>query len=299
MGTSTHMPPAIDRAVIPAAGFGARLRPITQALPKEMLPLGRKPVLEHVMEEMRTAGIRRLLFVVSPSKESIRRYFGSGEAWDVCCDYVIQPERKGLGEAVLRAEAWTEDLPFVVAFGDCIVESGETHALDLPLSRLISTHIRTQAAATVLTERIPRKKARQYGMLAPAVPISDTPSKPFPLADIVEKPAPESAPSRMAVAARWALNRDIFGYLRRMTPGPDGEIGLTEAVRALLADGKSAWAVPLKSGESRLDIGGWETYLVAVARAAADDPECGPRVRAALKAALLRDASGGMRSEHR
>jgi len=300
MGTPSHAPPSIDRAVIPAAGYGTRLRPLTSVLPKEMLPLGRKFVLEHIVEEMRAAGITRLLFVISPDKGMIRRYFGSGEDWSVRCDYAIQPERKGLGDAILRGEAWTEGQRFVVAFGDCIIEKENlgvwecgsrgveaTRTLpgsppSLPLQRLMGTHSRKGAAATVLTERVPREKTRQYGILAPAIALPDAPREPFPLADIVEKPAPEEAPSQMAVAARWALGPDIFDYLRRARPGTNGEIGLTEAVRALLADGKTGWAVPLWLGEARLDVGGWETYLVAAARAAAADPDFGPRVREAI-----------------
>src|SRR5579862_3343934 len=111
----------IDRAIIPAAGFGTRLRPLTTAIPKEMLPLGRKPVLEYVIEELRDAGVSRILMVVSAGKQMVRDYFGDGTAWGVRCDYVLQPEMRGLGDAVLQGEAWSEGEPVVVAFGDCIV----------------------------------------------------------------------------------------------------------------------------------------------------------------------------------
>src|SRR5690349_17245036 len=97
----------IDRAVIPAAGHGTRLRPITSAIPKEMLPLGRKPVLEHVLDEIRVAGITKVLFVVSPGKEMIESYFGDGQRFGVACDYVVQPQMLGLGDAILHAESWT------------------------------------------------------------------------------------------------------------------------------------------------------------------------------------------------
>lgn len=302
---STSILPPIDRALVPAAGLGTRLYPLTRALPKEMLPLGRRPVLEYVVEELRAAGITRILFVVSPSKPMIEAYFGDGAKWGVRCDYVLQPERKGLGEAILRGEAWAEGQPFVVAFGDCLIEE-ETHysitpssshplplspphpqpptpnARSAPLRRLLETHRRERADATVLTERIARENTRKYGILAPAVPLPDAPTEPFPLADIVEKPAPELAPSTLAVAARWALNPTIFPFLRQASPGPDGEINLTDPVRALLAQGGRVWAVPLVDGEVRRDIGGWESYLLAAARAAASDPEFGPRVQRAL-----------------
>src|SRR5579872_3708409 len=123
MSTPRNLHRTPDRALIPAAGFGTRLRPLTSAIPKEMLPLGRKPVLEYVVEEMRGAGLTRLLFVISPGKELIRSYFGDGSRWGVHCDYAIQPEMRGLGDAILHGESWTDGLPFVVAFGDCIIES--------------------------------------------------------------------------------------------------------------------------------------------------------------------------------
>src|SRR2546421_10623067 len=95
----------IQRAIVPAAGLGTRLRPLTLAIPKEMLPLGRKPVLEYVVEELRAAGIGRILFVVSPGKEMIRAYFGDGGRFDLRFDYATQPEMLGLGDALLHGEA--------------------------------------------------------------------------------------------------------------------------------------------------------------------------------------------------
>jgi UTP--glucose-1-phosphate uridylyltransferase len=272
----------IDCALIPAAGFGTRLRPLTRAIPKEMLPLGRKPLLEYIVEELRAAGISRLLFVISSGKEMIRSYFGDGEKWGLRCDYTLQPEMRGLGDAVLQGEAWADGQPFIVAFGDCLIES-QAAPDAIPVARLIATHLRERADATVLTERIPREKTRNYGILAPAVPLPDEPRDPFPMADIVEKPAPEDAPGSMAVAARWALNAGIFPCIRRAAPEASGEINLTDPVRLLLAAGGAGWGVPLLPGEARRDIGGWENYLLAAARAAAADPEFGPRVRAALR----------------
>src|SRR5579872_3838049 len=152
MSTPRNLHRTPDRALIPAAGFGTRLRPLTSAIPKEMLPLGRKPVLEYVVEEMRGAGLTRLLFVISPGKELIRSYFGDGSRWDVHCEYVLQYEMRGLGDAVLHGESWTEGRPFVVAFGDCIIETElstlDSSARGSPLVRLIRTHGCQGAAAT-------------------------------------------------------------------------------------------------------------------------------------------------------
>ena len=121
----SNLPHTMRRAVVPAAGFGTRLRPLTNAIPKEMLPIGRKPVLHHVVDELLTAGLTEVLFVISPRKEMIREYFGDGSEFGINCEYTIQPEMRGLGDAILRSEPWTANEPFMVAFGDCMVKSAD------------------------------------------------------------------------------------------------------------------------------------------------------------------------------
>ncbi len=248
----------IERAIVPAAGLGTRLRPLTRAIPKEMLPLGRKPVLEHVVDELKAAGILKVLFVVSPSKEMIRDYFGDGGEFGVTCDYTIQAEMKGLGDAVLRGAEWAGDEPFVVAFGDCLIRSSSS----VPLARVVETHISKKSAATVLCEQLPRENTSRYGILSPVGDLDDH-DAPFRMKDIVEKPRPEDAPSTLAVAARWVLNPEVFEFIRTQTPASDGEVNLTDPVRRMIADGAVGWGVPLLAGETRCDIGGWETYLRA------------------------------------
>jgi UTP--glucose-1-phosphate uridylyltransferase len=265
----------IDRAIIPAAGLGTRLRPLTRAIPKEMLPLGRKPVLEYVLEEIRAAGIKKALFVISPGKEMIRQYFGDGSAWGVECVYVVQPEMRGLGDAILCGREWTQGEPTAVVFGDCIIESGD----DLPLSRLVKTHVQNEATGTVLVEHVARERTSRYGIVSPADEATDGAA--FAIGGIVEKPAPEAAPSTLAVAARWVLDPTVFEMLHRMRPAIEGEMDLTSSVAACLAEGYTGWAVPLQAGERRRDIGGWQSYLEAVAVYAAADREFGETARAA------------------
>lgn len=269
----------VHRALVPAAGFGTRMRPLTLAIPKEMLPIGRKHVLDYVVEELKLASIDHVLFVVSPGKEMIRKYFGDGERFGLHIDYVLQPEMRGLGDAILCGEEWTQDEPFVVAFGDCIIESpAEVN----PLCRMLDVHTKGSACATVLTERIPREKTRKYGILQPSENLAEPISLPFQFADIVEKPLPENAPGERAVAARWVLETQIFRYLHKCIPDPNGEVNLTDAVRAMLREDPRGWAVPLLDGEVRLDIGGWDTYFIAQIRAALADPEMGDIVHTAL-----------------
>jgi UTP--glucose-1-phosphate uridylyltransferase len=279
-------PPSIDRAIIPAAGLGTRLRPLTAAIPKEMLPLGRKPVLEYVVDELKSAGVKRILFVISPSKEMIRGYFGDGTAWGLTCDYVIQREMKGLGDAILHGADWIEGQPAIVAFGDCVIESSvESRELSgryRPTRRMMQAHVANGCTATVLTETILRENSRKYGVVAPAEEIGETATESFPCSDIVEKPTPESAPSTWAVAARWVLEPEIVERLRCARPGADGEVNLTDSVRAAVREGGVLWSVPLLTGERRRDIGAWDTYLSASAEYALNDLEVGERVRAAV-----------------
>jgi UTP--glucose-1-phosphate uridylyltransferase len=265
----------IRKAIVPAAGLGTRLRPLTIAIPKELLPLGRKPVLQYVVEELISAGIEQILFVVSPAKELIRRYFEDGSGFDVQCEYAIQPQMLGLGDAVLHGEHWAAGENFVVAFGDCIITAPES----LPLSRLLQVHSSHASDATVLAERIPRQMSHKYGILDPGANSIDAP---FKMQDIVEKPSPENAPSDLAVAARWALTPRIFPYIKQASTFASGEVNLTDPVRQMIREGAAAWGVPLEAGEARCDIGGWETYLKACARAAAGDFEFGDSIRESI-----------------
>ena len=283
----------ITRAVVPAAGFGSRLRPLTDAIPKELLPVGRKTVLGHVLTELQCAGIAQVLFVVSERKPQIRACFGDSVAGDenlppIRCEYAVQTEMRGSGDAVRLAEAWTEGESFVVAFGDCLIEAAENGAA--PLRRLMEAHIAQEAASTVLVEAVAREKVSRYGVVAPQNALPEIATEPFALRDLVEKPKIEDAPSRLAVAARFALSPLIFDALRRSEPDTRGEQNLPDAMRLLLREGGPTWAVPLRPGEARRDIGGFDTFFAAFVRAALRDPEAAHATRQAI--AEVESASG-------
>ena len=279
--------PAIARALVPAAGYGTRLRPLTLAIPKEMLPLGRKPVLEIIVEELAASGIREILMVVSPGKESIRSYFEDGTRFGARITYAVQSEMRGLGDAILHGEEWANGQPFLTAFGDCIIDSPNHFAT----RRLLDAHRINASFATVLAQKVPRELVSRYGILSQDSDQS-RPEGAFPFSRIVEKPRPEDAPSQWAVAARWALGSDIFQFLRGADPDPKGEIGLSQAVdRALLA-GQTAWAVPLNAGERRIDIGSWDSYLYSAAEAILQDPELGEGIRRRICVEADADARG-------
>ena len=277
----------VRRAVILAAGLGTRLQPITRVVPKEMLPIGRKPVLEHILDEVCAAGVTDLLFVISREKALIGEYFGDGSNWGVRCATVIQPAMRGIADAVLRAEEWTCGDPFLLAFGDCML----TGPGDGPTRRLLAAHRAAGAAATALCEEVPLARTRHYGILVPDPDSEWAEGAPFRLSGMVEKPEPERSPSRWAVAARWALDRRVFPYLRCLQPAANGETNLYQAVPTMISDGLPVWAAPLLRGEARRDTGRWKSYLVCAARAAAEDEEAGAEAVAAAVAA--RPAEGG------
>ncbi|HEX4589753.1 MAG TPA: sugar phosphate nucleotidyltransferase, partial [Gemmataceae bacterium] len=233
----------IDLAVVPVAGAGTRLLPATKSQPKEMLPVGRKPVVQYIVEELVQSGVRRVLFVTGPGKTSIENHFDvNAELVDFLREtgkedlleelefgrrnveycYTRQRRQLGLGHAILTARPFVGDQSFVVALGDSIIG---LHAQSLVVRRLLSTFEAERADAVIAFEEVPREEVRQYGIAHPrgdAGPV-------FQLADIVEKPAVEEAPSTLAVAARYVFRPMIFEHLAKTTPGKGGEIQLTDA----------------------------------------------------------------------
>lgn len=267
-------------AIIPAAGFGTRLRPLTNALPKEMLPVGGRLALEWIIAEQRAAGITDIVFVLSPSKQAfIQGYFGDG-ADGVTYRYAIQPEMKGLGDAILKAEPLIESqYPFVVALGDAVFEEPVMGGLTQRLCDAVAEH---GAAIGLVVQKVARERISRYGVIQPTENASLSGTV-IAIADIVEKPAPEDAPSEYAAAARYVAWPSIFEVLKRTLPGKGGEIQFTDALRAQMQDSLTGIAVPLQPGEVRHDIGGLDSYYRAFMAFALKDPEYGSGLRAYLQ----------------
>ena len=293
----------IDKVIVPVAGLGTRLLPATKSQPKEMLPVGRKPVVQYVVEEMVEQGLRYLLLVTGGTKQSIENHFDydpqlmerllESEDEDLLREVDIQLEgaqlfytrqtvpsgkRKpaGLGDAVLHGRAFVGRDPFVVALGDTIIRS--TREEQTLVERLCETHLSQGASATIAVWEIEPTATRRYGVVKPD-PTADL-TKPFQISDIVEKPHPDDAPSHHAVAARYVFSPEIFDALDLTEPGHGGEIQLTDAIRRLVREGKPVWCVPLEPHETRFDIGNPETYFKAFLDFAFGDRVVGSKVRA-------------------
>lgn len=271
---------SITRAIIPCSGSGTRLRPLTKVLPKEMLPVGRKVVLQYVFEELILAGLSRFLFIISPEKEMIQTYFGDGSQWGVECSYIMETKPKGPGGSVLLGRLWANNEPFVVAFGDCILQSPETTGTEsTAVTRLINAFLAERPVIAVLAEYIPSTQVSDYPVLVSALakPVSES----FSLTRGVDTP---DASGKLTVAARYVFSPSIFDILYAKVEARKNDILLYKIVEDLLAGNNKdqVWAVLLRNGEQRHDIGTWENYLTFVAQAALNDIQFGERIRAFL-----------------
>lgn len=268
----------ISIAIVPVAGLGTRLLPATKSQPKEMLPVAKKPVVQYVVEELEANGIRQVLFITGKNKASIENHFDfdqelsrnlhEGGKEDLIAEleferlgvqffYSRQRRQKGLGDAVLCGRHYTQDAPFVVALGDSIIG---LHGSSQIVSRMIDLFESSGASCIIAVETVPRESVPLYGIVKPEGDIS---RGSFVINDLIEKPSVETAPSNLAIAARYVFAPDIYPALERTPPGKGGEIQLTDAIRLLLEQGKRVMGVCLNENEKRYDIGNFESYFEA------------------------------------
>ncbi|MFI7094850.1 sugar phosphate nucleotidyltransferase [Streptomyces lydicus] len=250
----------ITRAVVAAGGAGTKMAPVTRIIPKEMLPVARTPILERLVHELHTAGIRDVLFVISSRKSQIPAYFGSGAAYGMDFSYRVQDDGAGPGAPVLAAETWTQGLPFVLAFGDNLIRAAAEG--EAPLRRLVHGGASDCSVLTRLfaADSIPPHET----LLGAAHPPR---SEPGPYAIDFDKDLLDHTGARWvhACAARWVLGPFIFEALRACPPRPNGELYLIDAVRRWISAGNELRAVPLLPTELRFNCDNWETYADAVA----------------------------------
>lgn len=240
----------VRKAIIPAAGLGTRFLPMTKAIPKEMLPVVDKPVIQYVVEECVDSGIEEILIVIGSGKRAIEEHFGRSAEFErelvergkpelsdemrrisemANIHYVWQNELKGLGDAVLCGKTFCGNEPFALLLGDTIVESADC---ERPvLKQLIEIHYEYQASVVAL-EEVPDGKVSRYG-IAGGSEIRDGLMK---VDQLIEKPTLDEAPSNRAIASRYFFRPEIFSYLADTPRGKNNEVQLTDAMRAMFTD---------------------------------------------------------------
>lgn len=286
------MPVPVRTAVFPVAGRGTRFLPATKAMPKEMLPIVDKPLVQYAVEEALQAGVTRLVFVTGSSKRAIEDHFdrdpeleralssgGKNDLLDVVrailpsgvsCVYIRQGEPLGLGHAVLCARPAVGDEPFYVHLPDDLIRA-ETGCLSQ-----LGRHHHQHGASVIAVQEVPASRTRDYGIVAV--------NEQNQLKQIVEKPAPEVAPSRLAVVGRYLLTPAIFDLLESTGRGAGGEIQLTDGI-ARLMKAEPVFALPFTG--HRYDCGSKLGYIEATIDYALADPTLAAPLRSHLKSLQL------------
>ena len=241
----------VTKAVFPVAGLGTRFLPATKASPKEMMPIVDKPLIQYAVEEAVAAGITDMIFVTGRSKRSIEDHFdkayeleselerrGKSELLEyvrnllpknINCIYIRQPEALGLGHAVLCAYPAVGDEPFAVLLADDLLDA---IAPAPPVMKQMVDVYDYYRSSVIGVQEVPRADTKSYGIVD-AKPLTDVLEQ---INRIVEKPAPEDAPSTLAVVGRYVLTPRIFHHLANIGKGSGGEIQLTDGIAALLAE---------------------------------------------------------------
>ena len=281
----------VRKAVFPVAGLGTRFLPATKAQPKEMLPVVDKPLIQYAVEEAYAAGIRHMIFVTGRNKRAIEDHFDTAYELeselqaankgalltvlrsivpdDMLMSYVRQPRSLGLGHAVLCAEHMVGDEPFAVLLADDLMVGTP------PILSQMVAQFEALKQSVIAVQEVPAEHTRRYGIVA-----GDT-VRPglIKVSRMVEKPAPEVAPSRMGVAGRYILTPGVFEQIRQQAGGVGGEIQLTDGIAGLM---KTESVYAFEYSGKRYDCGSKEGFLEATVELALQHPEVGTHFKAYL-----------------
>ena len=289
----------IAKAVFPAAGLGTRFLPATKAQPKEMLPLVDKPLIQYVVEEAVSAGIRNITIVTGRGKNAIEDHFDVSYELEkileqrgkadllalvrkisgmIHISYVRQKEALGLGHAILMTRELVGQEPFAVLLGDDIIDA------PVPCLRQMLDVYEQYGQSVLAIYEVPGPAISAYGVIAgSAVPGSE--GRLYEVSDLVEKPPADQAPSNLAIIGRYLLTPEIFEELESTQPGRGGEIQLTDALRGLLARGQKIYGYRFEG--RRHDAGDKLGFLIATVEFALKREELGGQFREYLKGLRL------------
>ena len=281
------------KALIPAAGRGTRFLPFTKAVPKELAPIVTTPTLELVIAEAAGVGVEQVIVVNGPGKPAIADYFAPDEELEAALEakgdatgvesirraakladvrFTEQKEPRGLGDAIAHGEGFAAGEPIAVLLPDDLIDERD----DL-LGPMLDLQAERGGVVLALLDVGP-SEIRKYGCVVPA---EGQDGDVIRIVDLVEKPAPEDAPSTLAVIGRYVLPAEIFDALRRTEPGSGGEIQVTDAIKALADDGVPVHGVVFRG--RRYDTGDRLEYVKAVVQLAVRHPDIGSDFRAWLR----------------
>ena len=264
----------IKKCLFPVAGYGTRFLPATKSMPKEMLPIVNKPLLQYGVEEALSAGISNMAIVTGRGKRSIEDHFDNsfelesqlnGTSKEHCLKeikeiikkstftYIRQKQMLGLGHAILTGETLIGDEPFAVILADDLCDYNEKSVI----SQMIEIYNQYQCSVVAI-EEVPMNQTNKYGIIAGN--LLDNSKNTYQVTDMVEKPDEKNAPSNMAIIGRYILTPDIFDILNNIKPDKTGEIQITDALRIQAKQGK---VIAYKFKGKRFDCGGINGYLEA------------------------------------
>lgn len=283
----------INIAIVPVAGLGTSVLPLTKSQPKEMLAVGRKPVVQYVVEELASNGIERILFITSQGKSSIAAHFDIDEnliqylretgrednlaeldyeRQNIEYFYTRQRRQLGLGHAVLCAQPLVGKEPAVVALGDSILGR---HASSNVVSRMVDTYETEKADAVIALEPVDPGDVDQYGI----VDIRDGHGGSLIITGAIEKPTADNAPSNLSIAARYVFSPAIYEALQATPTDRHGNLQLTDAIAHLIDQGAKVVGIRLQQDVKRYDIGNFESYFKTFLEFTLTDPEFGTEMQ--------------------
>ena len=282
----------IKKAVLPVAGLGTRFLPASKAIPKEMLPIIDKPLVQYAVEEAVNVGINEIIFITSPEKFSIKNHFKKNKEIEtklvksgkndlaktvnpeifskVSFYYINQQKQNGLGDAILHAESIIGNSPFAILLPDDLFFSKKSC-----LQQLIDAYELNKSSSIALNV-IDKNNIHKYGVIKPKERISEI----IKIEDIVEKPIANDAPSDLAVCGRYILNSSIFRHLKSVKPDKSDEIQLTDAIKSMLSE-EEIYGV-LYDGE-KFDCGSKEGFVHATIALALRDESISENIKEIIR----------------
>lgn len=269
----------ISQAILPVAGLGTRFLPWTKVVPKELLPLGTKPIIAHLVDECLGVGITDICFVINAGKEVIPQYFaphpeleailekkGKSDALRELKKYdnvrftvVYQHEQHGDGHAILQAKDWVQDPVVAVLFGDDLIHGDKTGLQQLVAAYEGLDHDEHNPGALLALENVPRERTDKYGIVV--IDESQSKGSVKRVTGLVEKPKPADAPSTLGIIGKYLIPQSVLGVLHEVESGHGGEIRLIDAL-IHRKDHVPIWGVEMQG--KRLDTGTPEGYKEAV-----------------------------------